>query len=373
MNGPITRATSVSRLPPLIIACIAATWLIWGSTYLAIRFALRGFPPFVLMSTRFLCAGGPLFAWQLLRGVSAPTLREWRNAFVIGALMLGGGMGGVAYAEQTIGSGLVVAFIAVVPLLLVLVSLAYRVLPRRAEIVAVTVGLVGVVMLTRGQSFHGSPRGLLAMSIACLAWTLGSILSQRSLKLAPGAMGFASEMLCGGGILLFLSAVSDESWRLPAQVGSYLAWIYLVVLGTLVAFSAYMILLERVSTSLASSYTLVNPVVALALGESLVPRRSAPGPGLLGSLVMIACVAAAVLAIFDGQYLSWTPIGSATIDGVQGRYFVPLLPFLGLALPAFDLRGGDAIRQVLRLPTALAGLAGLVVIPALVVATYYLR
>ncbi len=290
MNRLITRETSVGPFPPLIIACLAATWLIWGSTYLAIRFALRGFPPFVLMSTRFLCAGGSLFAWQLLRGVPAPTLREWRNAFVIGALMLGGGMGFVAYAEQTIGSGLVVAFIAIVPLLLVLVNLAFKVRPRRMEIVAVTVGLIGVVMLTRGHSFRGSPRGLAAMTTACLAWTFGSILSQRSFKLAPGAMGFASEMLCGGCILLPISVLCGEPWHLPAQVGPYLAWIYLVVLGSLVAFSAYMILLDKVSTSLASSYTLVNPIVALALGVSLGGERVTGWEWLSATVIVGAVV-----------------------------------------------------------------------------------
>src|ERR1700676_2142932 len=120
-NTPAVTVTPRS-LSPLVLACVAATWLVWGSTYLVIRFALAGFAPYFLMATRFVFAGGLLLAWQLARGASLPSLSEWRNAFVIGTLMLGGGMGGVAYAEQTIPSGLVVAFIAVIPLLLVVIN-----------------------------------------------------------------------------------------------------------------------------------------------------------------------------------------------------------------------------------------------------------
>src|SRR6202167_5029868 len=145
----------------MILSCLAATWLIWGSTYLVIRFALVGVPPFFLMETRFLCAGGLLLAWELARGAKRPNVREWRNALLIGTLMLGGGMGGVAYAEQTIASGLVVAFIAVVPLLLVVINLAFGIHPQRREVLAVVVGLGGVLMLTQGQGLHGSPAGLI--------------------------------------------------------------------------------------------------------------------------------------------------------------------------------------------------------------------
>jgi drug/metabolite transporter (DMT)-like permease len=251
---------------PLILWCLAATWLIWGSTYLVIRFALVGFPPFFLMATRFICAGSLLMAWQLARGEALPTARDWRNALLIGGLMLGGGMGGTAYAEQTIASGLVVAFIAVIPLLLVLINLAFGVYPRRGELLAVSVGLAGVLMLTQGAAIHGSPAGLFAITLGCTGWALGSVLSQRGFTLAPGAMGFASELLCGGFVLLAMSAVAGESWHCPAQTDAWAAWLYLVVFGSLIAFNAYMLLLGRTSASVASSYSLVNPVVALFLG-----------------------------------------------------------------------------------------------------------
>jgi len=275
---------------PLILACLASTWLIWGSTYLAIRFALAGFAPFFLMATRFLCAGALLFTWQLARGARLPNRREWRNAALIGTLMLGGGMGGTAYAEQTIASGIVVAFIAGIPLLLVLINLAFRVFPRRSELLAVTVGFAGVLMLTQGQAMQASSTGLSALAFAELCWALGSILSQRGFALAPGATGFASEMLCGGAVLLVVSFLNGESWHWPSIYGAWGAWIYLVVFGSLIAFNAYMLLLAKTSTSVASSYSLVNPVVALLLGVSIGAETVTGWEWLAAGVVMLGVV-----------------------------------------------------------------------------------
>ncbi len=277
-------------LSPLVLACLAATWLVWGSTYLAIRFALLGFPPFYLMATRFIVAGGLLMAWQMARGAVWPTAREWRNASLVGTLMLGGGMGGTAYAEQTIASGLVVAFIAVIPILLVVINLAFGVYPRRSELMAVCVGLVGVVMLTRGTGIHASPAGLAAIALATSCWALGSVLSQRKFTLASGATGFASELLCGGMALLAMSVLRGESWHWTAQPGAWAAWLYLLVFGTLIAFNAYMVLLARTSASLAASYSLVNPVVALLLGVTLGRESVSAWEWLSAGVILVGVV-----------------------------------------------------------------------------------
>lgn len=290
------RTAIAAGLSPFILGALGATWLIWGSTYLMIRVALAGFPPFFLMATRFLCAGGLLLAWQLVRGARSPTPRQWAHALLVGTLMLGGGLGGTAYAEQSIGSGLIVAFIAVVPLLLVAINLAFGIHPRRSELLAVVIGLAGVVMLTRGAGMRASPAGLLAISLACSGWALGSIFSQRGFALAPGATGFATEMVCGGLILLAMSAVAHESWAWPAQPMPWLAWAYLVVFGSLIAFNAYMFLLGRTSTSLASSYTLVNPVVGLLLGVTLGGETVSAWEWLAAGVVMLG-----VAILFAGR------------------------------------------------------------------------
>lgn len=255
-------------LSPLLIACLAATWIIWGSTYLAIRFALESFPPFFGMGTRFLLAGALLLGWARWRGAAWPERRQWWHALIIGALMVGGGMGGTAYAEQSVGSGLVVAFIAIIPLMITLLNRLWGVRPAPGELAGIAVGLCGVLLLTRGAGFAASPVGLLAIVIACLTWSLGSVLSQRRLPLAAGAMGFASEMLGGGAVLLVLAALSGEQpqWPTPLAAG---AWLYLVVFGSLIAFNAYMLLLARAPAGLASSYTFVNPLIAMLLGVAL--------------------------------------------------------------------------------------------------------
>lgn len=290
MDNAASPMTGRGELSPLIIGCLAATWLIWGSTYLVIRFALAGFAPFFMMATRFLCAGGVLLAWQLLRGAAAPTVVQWRNALLIGTLMLGGGMGGVAYAEQTVGSGLVVAFIAVMPLILVAINLLFGVRPGRRELLAVIIGFAGVLMLTQGTGLRASPRGLLAIALGTTGWALGSVGSQRGFKLAPGATGFASEMLCGGAALLTLSAIVGEPWERAIPGSAWLAWAYLVVFGSLIAFSAYMLLLARTTASLAASYSLVNPLVALLLGVTLGGEAISAWEWLSAGVILIGVV-----------------------------------------------------------------------------------
>ena len=252
-------------LSPLVLACLAATWLIWGSTYLAIKFALASFPPFYQMGSRFLVAGLLLMAWLKFRGRALPTLMEWRNALVIGTLLLVSGMGFTAYSEQTVASGLIVAYIAIIPIIVTALNLPFGIKPSRLELCGMLVGVAGVLMLVRGEAFMAAPAGLAAITIACVSWSLGSVLSPR-LPLARGAMGFASEMLCGSVLLLVLSAAIGERPEWPPQSFALGSWIYLIVFGSLIAFNAYMILLGRVSAALASSYTFVNPVIALALG-----------------------------------------------------------------------------------------------------------
>jgi len=273
LASPAARSVTVLGLPPLIVLCLAATWLIWGSTYLAIKYALLSFPPFFQMGTRFLVAGALLMAWMRWRGAAWPKRRQWRNALVIGTLMLGGGMGGTAYAEVSVGSGLVVAFIAVVPLMIAALNLFWGVRPSALEIAGIALGLVGVLMLTQGAGFQASPAGLAAIALACTGWSLGSVLSQRTLPLAPGAMGFASEMLCGGAVLMGMSLLHGEAPVWPPQPVALAAWLYLVGFGSLIAFNAYMLLLARAPAALASSYTFVNPVIAMLLGVAIAGEQ----------------------------------------------------------------------------------------------------
>lgn len=278
------------RLSPLLLTCLAATWFIWGSTYLAIKFALVSFPPFFQMGSRFVVAGLLLIVWLKLRGRVLPTLVQWRNAAIVGAMMLVGGMGLTAYSELTVASGLVVAYIAIIPIVMTAMNLPFGIKPGRIELVGMVVGLAGVLMLVQGEAFTASRTGLAAITAACLSWSLGSVLSQRRFPLAPGAMGFASEMLCGSVMLLIVAFAVGERPEWPPQPLATWSWIYLIVFGSLLAFNAYMVLLSRVSAALAASYTFVNPVIALALGIWLGGERVTPFEWLAAGVITTGVV-----------------------------------------------------------------------------------
>ena len=288
------RDLPVHRLPPLILACLAATWFIWGSTYLAIKWALISFPPFHQMGTRFLVAGALLAAWVLWRGGRWPNRAQWINATVLGALMLGVGYGLTAVAEQTVNSGLVVALIAIGPALQAAFEWPYGVKPTGMEAAGIALGLVGVVGLASGQGFGASPAGLVAVLAGSVSWKLGSVwsvrglpraLGGRSLEMAPGAMGFASQMLAGGAVLMAVSLALGEEPGWPPHPLALASWVYLVIAGSLVAFSAFMLLLQRTRTAVSSSYAYVNPLIGLALGVTLGGETLHWGEWLAAGLV----------------------------------------------------------------------------------------
>jgi len=290
MNTTVLPLKTASGLSPKLMLCLAATWLVWGSTYLAIKYALISLPPFFQMGSRFLVAGALLAAWMRWRGAPWPSRRQWLHAGVIGGLMLGGGMGGTATAEQTVGSGLVVAFIAVMPLMIAGLNLLWGEKPTRLESLGIAFGLVGVLLLTQGQGFGASPMGLVAISVACASWAVGSVLSQRVWPLAPGAMGFASEMLAGGLVLMGLSLIGGETLPDHVEPQALWAWVYLVVFGSLIAFNAYMVLLAEASAGLASSYSFVNPVIAMLLGVTLAGEQISGHEWLAAGIVLVGVV-----------------------------------------------------------------------------------
>jgi drug/metabolite transporter (DMT)-like permease len=297
MNTATLSASPRFQLSPFLLACLLATWLVWGSTYLAIKFALVSFPPFFGMGTRFIVAGVVLLLWmRYVRNAAWPTLREWRNGLAIGALMCAGGMGGTAYSEQTVSSGLVVAFIAIVPVMMALGNLLWEIYPTKLESIGIAIGLAGVLMLTQGAGFAASTVGLLAIAIACVCWTAGSLLSQRvpALALAPGATGFASEMIMGGFVLMAMAFVNGEYTTFaalwPPTTHATLAWLYLVVFGSLIAFNAYMVLLARAPAALAASYCFVTPVIAMLLGVLLANEKVSGFEWMSAGVVLVGVV-----------------------------------------------------------------------------------
>lgn len=283
---------NMRTLPRFVLLCLLTVYLVWGSTYLAIHFALESLPPFLLMGTRFMAAGVILYAWLVLRGRPSPNLRQWRDGGVVGILLLGCGMGLTGFAQQYVASGMTAVFIASAPLMFVLWAGVFGEWPAGRDWLGILAGFGGAAVLASGAGFSAEPAGVIALIAAVACWTLGSVLSQKKLSVAPGAMGFASEMLIGGAFLLIFSVLRGEPMPVSIEWRALLAWVYLVTAGSLVAFSAYMYLLTTVSPALASSYAYVNPVIAVLLGvwlagESVGTREVTAMVVILGSVLLL--------------------------------------------------------------------------------------
>lgn len=263
----------------LVLGCLAVTWFVWGSMYLAIKWSLDAFPPFLLMGSQFVAAGLLLGGACRLRGAPWPRAAQWLGAVVLGALLLGGGYGFTALAETQVGSGLVVAFGAIVPTLIAIAEVPYGRKPGRRQAAGIVIGLAGIVLLTQGKGFGASPLGLLYITLACVTWVIGSVWAiyglpgGRALRCAPGLMGCASQMFAGGLLLLGAAQFAGETLAWPPPAAAAWSWLYLMFAGSLAGYTAYMLLLEHTSATLAASYTYVNPVVALALGIWLDGER----------------------------------------------------------------------------------------------------
>ncbi|MBZ5590058.1 MAG: drug/metabolite exporter YedA [Acidobacteriia bacterium] len=269
-----------------VAAALLAVYVIWGSTYLAIRIALEGFPPFLMAGIRFAVAGGVLFTFLWLRGVPAPTSRQWGSAALIGGLLLLGGNGGVVVAEQFVASGLAALGVATVALWSALFAGLWGQWPKRLEWLGLAVGFGGVALLNVGGSLRASPAGALALLVAPVSWALGSMWSRR-LDLPSGLMASAAEMIAGGAMLLTVSRVMGESR--PNVVGPrpLLALVYLIVFGSWIGFSAYLFLLRRVRPAIATSYAYVNPVVAMGLGVLLGGERISGGEWAATPVILV--------------------------------------------------------------------------------------
>jgi len=255
------------RASPLSVACaLALVYVVWGSTYLAIRFALEGgWPPLLMAGSRFLVAGALMYAVLRWRGVPAPTGAQWRNVAVMAVLLLGFGNGMVCIAEQTVSSGLAAVAVASAPLWMGLFASLRGERPQGLEWIGLAIGFVGVLWLNAGSSLVATPVGLIALLIAPLAWAYGSIWS-RGRDLPSPFMSAAAQMLVAGAVLPLAGFALGErlhpwpTWQSTLSVG------YLVSFGSIVGFTAYVWLLHHVRPALAGSYAYVNPVIAVALG-----------------------------------------------------------------------------------------------------------
>ncbi len=281
---------------------LIALYIVWGSTYLAIRFAVETIPPFLMAGFRFLVAGLILYIWRRLAGDPAPTARQWRSAAIIGLLLLVGGNGVVSWAEQHVASGIAALMVACIPLWMAVID-AIRPGGSRPDwkiILGLLVGFGGLALLVTSSSGltpadRMDTTGILALLLAAFLWSLGSVYSRDAEMPESSLMGTGIEMLAGAAGLLVVGGVSGE-WQalsLPAiRPASLIGLAYLILFGSLVGFVAYAWLLRNAPLPLVSTYAYVNPVIAIFLGawlgsEVINARIIVSALVIIGSVVII--------------------------------------------------------------------------------------
>jgi len=288
---------AVRRLLPLIGA-LFTLYIVWGSTYFAIRVGVESFPPLLMAGIRFLTAGVILFSFLLWRGYAFPTLKQWVAAGTIGILLLAVGNGLVTVAEhQDVPSGIAAVMVATVPLFTLCFSRLWGMQNTALEWAGIALGLVGIVLLNTGSNLASNPTGALLILLASASWAFGSVWSSR-LSLPAGPMAGAAEMLVAGVVLLVVGYLSGERLTTMPSGKSIFALGYLIVFGSMLAISAYMYLLKKVRPAVATSYAYVNPVVAVLLGIGF------GGEALAGrEWLALAVIISAVVLVTLGKYL----------------------------------------------------------------------
>jgi len=286
-----------------LVAAFGAVYLIWGSTYLGIRLAIDTLPPLTMAGVRFVIAGTLMYGWMRWRGarqgLPRPSVVHWRSALILGGLMLLGGNGGVTWSEQRVPTGLVALLIGTVPLWMALLEALRRggTRPAGRTVVGLVLGFGGVAWLVGpGTRLAGPGIDLVGAGVVlagALAWAAGSLYSRRAPLPAGGLTGTAMEMLAGGALLLLAGGLSGEWQRLDlaaVSARSLLAMGYLIVFGSIVAFTAYLWLLRNTTPARASTYAYVNPLVAVFLGWAVLGEALTPQIGLAMAVILAGVV-----------------------------------------------------------------------------------
>lgn len=297
MSEPLSVAsTAAPRFSPRVLVPLAlvSLYLVWGSTYLAIRIGLESYPPFTMAALRFLITGAALYAFLRWRGVAKPTMLQWRNCAITGTLLLGFGNGLVCWAQQTVSSGLAAVAVASMPLFAAMFGAWFGQWPRRLELIGLLVGFAGVILLNIGGDLAGSRLGALALLAAAASWAFGSLWSKRQDMPEP-MMNTAAQMLTGGVALTLLALINGNGLPVAPTLRATLALAYLAVFGSIIGFSAYLYLLRTVRPALATSYAYVNPPVAVLFGALLANER-VHALDIVGMAVILGGVAIITLA-----------------------------------------------------------------------------
>lgn len=288
-----------NRVKVLVLLALFCTYFIWGSTYLAIRFGVESFPPFMMAGSRFAMAGLLLYGIMRMRGSPNPSRQEWLGAAAVGVLLLALGNGTVTYVQQTVSSSVAALSIATAPLWVAIFSSMFGHHPTKWEWIGIGVGMIGIVLLNMGDTLQGDPLHAALLIFAAATWSFGSIWG-KYLAMPKGLMASATQMLAGGIVLLMFSMIQGETWPETISTKSWSAFIFLFIFGSMVAYSAYVYLLKTVRPAIASSNTFVNPVVAFVLGIWLANEQISA----LEYIALAVIVVGVCLVLFNYEELN---------------------------------------------------------------------
>jgi drug/metabolite transporter (DMT)-like permease len=282
------------RFDPKLIGALAAVYLIWSSTYLAMRIGVQELPPLGMASLRFAAAGLSLFVIAKQRGAAWPSAREWLRVLPIGALLFVGGNGFVGIAELSVSSGGAAVVCATMPLWTGVLAAISGERPTRREWLSLVVGFAGVIVLMGGPSLAGEPLHIVLIILAPVAWSLGSILARRNGARAKidTFMSSAMQMIAGSVLLALAALLRGEHFPAHASTGAWLAVVYLFIFGSLVGFTAYNWLLRNARPVVATSYAYVNPVLAVLLGAAL-SGEALGATTLVANILIVGAIALA--------------------------------------------------------------------------------
>jgi len=280
-----------------IVAAFASIYLIWGSTYLAIRYAVETIPPFLMGGIRFLVSGGMLYLWARTRGAPRPTRLHWRNAVIAGGFLLLGGNGAVVWAEQFVPSGLTALLVSILPFWLVIIEWVRppRRRPSGAVLVGLVLGFIGIIVLVGPSDIRGhgivSPLGALVLILGSLSWAIGSFWSRDAELPESGLLTTGMEMLGGGALLLIVGALTGEFSHFDIHGisnASAIGLLYLITFGSLLGFTSYIWLLDKVSPARLGTYAYINPIVAVLLGWAIAGEKLSLRTGVAAAIVICA-------------------------------------------------------------------------------------
>lgn len=272
-----------------LLAAFFALYVIWGSTYFAIRIGVASWPPFMMAGVRFVLAGMLMYGLLRWRGAPNPNWVEIRGASILGVLMPAVGNGFVTLAQTEVSSGVAALVVATVPLFATLFARFFGHKPRGMELAGIALGIGGMVVLNLGENLRASPSGAFFLLLASAGWAFGSAWS-KYLTQPQGLMSSAVMMLSGGAALLLGSAVTGERLAAMPPLAGWLAVGYLVLFGSMVAYTAYLYLLKHVSPAAATSYAYVNPVIAVLLGAVFLDEHVGVHEMLSMAIIVTAVV-----------------------------------------------------------------------------------